>query len=182
MTQLKPCGLALAVIAFSACGPSPEVDTWNGNDSETVHIEAAVTTPLAKTSCVLEATEPSKYGPNTDNVFMISAQASIYGCGQSYPVLYTCSILEKKSVSSTGAVTWTAVAGTRSCYGDTNSTIGGQTSNPIPYSAGTYRQRAQGAVKLNATTWSPAQSSSCGTLSSNVPCTLKEVVSNPATL
>ncbi|WP_245767165.1 hypothetical protein [Stigmatella erecta] len=147
-----------------------------------MHIEAGVTSPIANTSCVLEATEPSQYGPNVDNVYMISAQASIYDCGQSYPVLYTCSVLEKKSVSSTGTVTWTAVAGTRSCYGDTNSSIGGQTSNPITYSAGTYRQRAQGAVKLNATKWSPAQPSTCSTLSSNVPCTLKEVVSNPATL
>jgi hypothetical protein len=182
MTLFKPCGLAVAVIAFSACGPAPEVESPAGSDSGSVQIEAGVTTPIGNTQCVLEATEPGKYGPNTNNVYMISAQASIYGCGQPYPVLYTCSILEKKSVSSAGIVTWTAVAGTRSCYGDTNSTIGGQTSNPIPYSAGTYRQRAQGAVKLNATTWSPAQSASCSTLSSNVPCTLKEVLSNPATL
>ena len=178
MNTFKLYGLALAAITVGACGPAPE-DT---QQVEVGQLEAKVTTPLANTSCVLEATAPSKYGPDVNGIYKLSAQASIYGCGQSYPVLYTCSILEKRSVSSTGAVTWTAVAGTRSCYGDTNSTIGGQTSNPIDYAPGTYRQRAQGAVKRNATTWSPAQPSSCGTLSSNVPCTLKEVVSEAVTL
>jgi hypothetical protein len=178
MKTFKLYGLALAAITVSACGPAPE-DT---RQAETGQLEAKVTTPIAKTTCVLEATAPGKYGPDTNGIYKIDAQASIYGCDQSYPVIYTCSILEKQSVSSTGAVTWTAVAGTRSCYGDTNSTIGGQTSNPINYAPGTYRQRSQGAVKLNSTTWSPAQTSSCGTLSSNVPCTLKEVVSGSVTL
>lgn len=153
-------------------GPSPQ------GGAETAQLEAKVTAPIASTTCVVEATEPGKYGPDSNNVYKIDAQASIYGCSQSYPIIYTCSILEKKASNGT----WSAVAGTRSCWADTNSSLGGQTSNPITYASGIYRQRAQGAVKLNATTWSPAQPSSCSTLSSNVPCTFKEVLSNAISL
>ncbi len=175
MNHFKTYGLAAMALALSACGPGGMEQAQGG---ETAQLEAKVTTPIANTKCVLEATDPSKYGPDGNGVWKISAQASIWNCAQSYPVIYTCSILEKKDASGN----WSAVAGTRSCWGDTNSTIGGQTSNPITYAAGTYRQRAQGAIKLNSTTWSPAQSSSCSTLSSNVPCTFKEVLSGGNTL
>ncbi len=177
MSKFKTCSLTVVAIAFSACGPGPEGVEQTGRGAEISQSEAKVTKAIANTTCVVEATNPYKYDTGT-----ISAQASVWGCSQSYPIIYVCSIVEKRSVSSTGTVTWTAVAGSRSCYPETNTNFGGQTANPTPYAAGVYRQRAQAAIKLNATTWTPAQSSTCSTLANNVPCTFTEVVSAGNTL
>lgn len=175
MNTVKTYGLAMLAIAFSACGPASE-QAQGG--AETAQLESMVTAPIKKTTCLVEATEPGTYGPDVNGVRKISAQASIWDCSQDYPIVYTCSILEKQESNGT----WTAVPNTRSCWGEVNSDFAGQTSNPIVHAAGTYRQRAQGAIKLNATTWSPAQPSTCATLSSNVPCTFKEVISDAITL
>ncbi|WP_239470650.1 hypothetical protein [Archangium violaceum] len=144
--------------------------------AELGQLEAKVTKAISGTTCVVEATDPYKYdsGPYAN---MISAQASVWDCEEEYPIIYVCSILEKKSVSSTGTVTWTAVPGSRSCYPETNTDFGGQTATPTAYSAGVYRQRAQAAIKLNATTWTPAQPSTCSTLANDVPCVFTSVVS-----
>ncbi len=140
--------------------------------TEVTQTRAALTKAIPGTTCVVEATEPYTYSND-----VISAQASVYDCSQSYPIIYICSTVEKKSVSSTGAVTWTAIAGSRSCFAEKNLDFGGQTANHTVYTPGVYRQRAQAAIKLNATTWTPTQSLSCGTLSTNVPCTFTEVLS-----
>ncbi|WP_233595771.1 MULTISPECIES: hypothetical protein [Corallococcus] len=136
-----------------------------------------MTKSIPGTTCVVEATTPYAYDDGR-----ISAQASVWDCSQDSPIIYVCSVVEKKSVSSTGTVTWTAVAGSRSCYPETNTDFGGQTANATPSAAGVYRQRAQAAITLNATTWTPAQPSTCGTLASNVPCKFMEVVSGNVTL
>ncbi|OJH36724.1 hypothetical protein [Cystobacter ferrugineus] len=174
MNHFKTYGFAVMAIAFSACGPAPE--GTEQAESGVARTESALTKAIPNTTCVVEATEPYTYdsGPYANK---ISAQASVWDCSQYYPIIYVCSTLEKKSVSSTGAVTWTTVPGSRSCFGETNLDFGGQTATPSTYSAGTYRQRAETAIKLNATTWTPAQPSTCGTLSSNVPCAFTAVTS-----
>ncbi|WP_257457288.1 hypothetical protein [Archangium lipolyticum] len=181
MSKLKTCGLAVFAIAFSACGPGQDGAEQTGSGAEIAQLEAKVTKPISGTTCVVEATNPYKYdsGPYAN---MISAQASVWDCDQDYPIIYVCSIVEKRSVSSTGTVTWTAVPGSRSCWPETNTDFGGQTAAPTAYAAGVYRQRAQAAIKLNATTWTPAQPSTCTTLANNVPCALTEVVSAGNTL
>ncbi|WNG17833.1 hypothetical protein F0U63_26510 [Cystobacter fuscus] len=173
MNHFKTYGLAVVAIAFSACGPAPEGSKQAEGVART---ESALTAPIPNTTCVVEATEPYKYdsGPYAGQ---ISAQASVWDCSQDYPIIYVCSIIEKRSVSSTGTVTWTAVPGSRSCYAETNTDFGGQTATPTTNPAGTYRQRSQAAIKLNATTWTPAQPSTCSTLSSNVPCAFTSVTS-----
>jgi hypothetical protein len=177
MRIFKTCSLAAVAIAFSACGPAPEAMEQSGSGADLTQVEAAVTAPISKTKCVVEATDPYTYDTGT-----MSAQASVWACTQSYPIIYVCSTLEKQSVSSTGTVTWTEVAGSRSCYPETNTHFGGQTANPTPYVPGVYRQRAQAAIKLTATTWTPAQPSSCTTLSSNIPCAFTSVVSAATSL
>lgn len=176
MSNFKTWSLAVAAIAFSACGPAPEATEPTGSGADVAQVESAVTTAIPKTKCVVEATDPYTYDTGT-----MSAQASVWNCSQSYPIIYVCSTLEKQSVSG-GVVTWTAVPGSRSCYPETNTNFGGQTAAPTPYAPGVYRQRAQAAIKLNATSWTPAQSSSCATLSSNIPCTFTSVVSAATTL
>jgi hypothetical protein len=176
MSNFKTWSLAVAAIAFSACGPAPEATEPTASGADVAQVESAVTTAIPKTKCVVEATDPYTYDTGT-----MSAQASVWNCAQSYPIIYVCSTLEKRSVSGS-TVTWTAVPGSRSCYPETNTDFGGQTANPTPYAPGVYRQRAQAAIKLNATTWTPAQSSSCTTLSSNIPCTFTSVVSAATTL
>ncbi|GMU08608.1 hypothetical protein [Corallococcus caeni] len=178
MFKFKTCSLAVVALAFSACGPAPEAKEPAPAGGDVAQVQSEVTKAIPGTTCVVEATTPYTYdvgGP-------ISAQASVWDCDQDYPIIYVCSTVEKRSVSSTGTVTWTAVAGSRSCYPETNTDFGGQTANPTPYAAGVYRQRAQAAIKLNATTWTPAQPSSCTTLSSDIPCTFTAVVSGNATL
>jgi hypothetical protein len=172
MNQLKTCSLAVMAFAFSACGPGLEGAEQAERGAEIAQIEAKVTKAIPNTTCVVEATDTYTYGTGT-----ITAQASVWGCSKSYPIIYVCSIVEKRSVSSTGTVTWTAVPGSRSCYPETNTDFGGQTANQTTYTAGVYRQRAQAAIKLSATTWTPAQSSTCSTLANNVPCAFTEVVS-----
>ncbi|RKH57203.1 hypothetical protein [Corallococcus aberystwythensis] len=176
MLKFKTCSLAVAVLAFSACGPAPEAT--EKTPSGIAQVQSEVTKAIPGTTCVVEATKPYTYdigGP-------ISAQASAWDCDQDYPIIYICSTVEKRSVSSTGTVTWTAIPGSRSCWPETNTDFGGQTANPTPYAAGVYRQRAQAAIKLNATTWTPAQPSSCATLSSDIPCNFTAVVSGNVTL
>ncbi|WP_239014477.1 hypothetical protein [Archangium violaceum] len=107
----------------------------------------------------------------------MSAQASVYDCSTSYPIIYVCSMLEKRSVSSSGTVTWTPVEGSRSCYPEKNLDFGGQTANRTVYTSGDFRQRAQAAIKLNATTWTPAQPSGCTTLANDIPCVFTSTVS-----
>jgi hypothetical protein len=179
MNHFKTFGLAVVAITFSACGPAPEGAEQTGRG--VARAESPLTTSIPNTTCVVEATEPYKYdsGPYANK---ISAQASVYDCSQSYPIIYVCSTVEKKSVSSTGVVTWTAVPGSRSCFGETNLDFGGQTATPTTYSSGVYRQRSQAAIKLNATTWTPAQPSTCGTLSSNIPCAFTAALSSEVTL
>ncbi|WNG36990.1 hypothetical protein F0U60_27100 [Archangium minus] len=179
MNHFKTYGFAVVAMAFSACGPAPE--GTEQAESGIARTESALTKAIPNTTCVVEATEPYTYdsGPYAG---MISAQASVWDCSQDYPIVYICSILEKRSVSSTGTVTWTAVPGSRSCYAETNTDFGGQTATPTTYTAGTYRQRAQAAIKLNATTWTPAQPSTCSTLSSNVPCAFISVTSASVSL
>ena len=177
MKIFKTCSLAAMAIAFSACGPTPEATEPPGSGAEVTQVEAAVTAPIPNTDCVVEATKPYTYDTGT-----MSAQASVWDCSQSYPIIYVCSTLEKRSVSSTGTVTWTAVPGSRSCYPETNTDFGGQTANPTPHAPGVYRQRAQAAIKLDATSWTPAQPSTCTTLSSNIPCKFTGVVSGAASL
>ncbi|RYZ43015.1 MAG: hypothetical protein EOO71_05445 [Myxococcaceae bacterium] len=177
MNRFKTVGFAMVAFALSACGPAPEGAEPTATGGDIAQVESAVTKAIPGTTCVVEATTPYAYDDGR-----ISAQASVWDCSQDYPIIYVCSVVEKKSVSSTGAVTWTAVAGSRSCYPETNTDFGGQTANPTPYAAGVYRQRAQAAIKLNATTWTPAQPSSCTTLGSNIPCKFTEVVSGNVTL
>ncbi|WP_241759462.1 hypothetical protein [Pyxidicoccus parkwayensis] len=136
-----------------------------------------MTTPVPKTTCVVEATDPYVYDNGT-----MSAQASVWDCSQDYPIIYVCSTLEVQSVSSTGAVTWTPVPGSRSCYPETNTDFGGQTANPTPYAPGVYRQRAQTAIKLNARSWTPKQPSTCTTLANDIPCVFTSVVSSAISL
>ncbi|WP_223635952.1 hypothetical protein [Corallococcus sp. EGB] len=178
MFKFKTCSLAVMALVFAACGPAPEAKEPAPAGGDVARVQSEVTKAIPGTTCVVEATNPYTYdvgGP-------ISAQASAWDCDQDYPIIYICSIVEKKSVSSTGAVTWTALPGSRSCWPETNTDFGGQTANPTPYAAGVYRQRSQAAIKLNATTWTPAQPSSCTTLSSDIPCEFTEVVSGNVTL
>jgi hypothetical protein len=177
MFQFKTCSLAVLALAFSACGPAPEAKEPTPEADGIAQVQSEVTKPVPATTCVVEATNPYAYDDGR-----ISAQASVWDCEDRYPIIYVCSIVEKRSVSSTGAVTWTAVPGSRSCYPETNTDFGGQTATPTPYAAGVYRQRAQTAIKLNATTWTPAQPSTCGTLSNDIPCKFTEVVSGNVTL
>lgn len=177
MSNFKTWSLAVAAIAFSACGPAPEATEPSGSGADVAQVESAVTNPIPNTTCVVEATNPYTYDTGT-----MSAQASVWDCDRSYPIIYVCSTLEKRSVSSTGVITWTAVPGSRSCYPETNTNFGGQTANPTPYAPGVYRQRAQAAIKLNATSWTPAQPSGCTTLSSNIPCNFTGVVSGAVRL
>ncbi|RKH51566.1 hypothetical protein [Corallococcus llansteffanensis] len=177
MNSFKTCSLAVVAIALGACGPAPVENGSTPDESGVAQVESAVTKAIPGTTCVVEATTPYKYDNGT-----MSAQASVWDCEQDYAVIYVCSTLEKRSVSSTGTVTWTAVPGSRSCYGETNTDFGGQTANATPYVPGVYRQRAQAAIKLSPTTWTPSQPSTCGTLSSDVPCNFTAVVSGNVTL
>jgi hypothetical protein len=171
MSLFKTRSLALLTLALAACGPTPEgTEPAQGDLGQA---EAAATKPIPDTTCVVEATKPYTYDGVT-----VSAQASAWDCDQDYPIIYICSTVEERSVSSTGTVTWTALPGSRSCYPETNTDFGGQTANRVPFTPGTvYRQRAQAAIKLNATTWTPAQPASCATLANNIPCAFTSVVS-----
>ncbi|QSQ27192.1 hypothetical protein JY651_20755 [Pyxidicoccus parkwayensis] len=177
MKIFKACSLAVAAMTISACGPAPEGAEQTGSAAEVAQVESAVTTPVPKTTCVVEATDPYVYDNGT-----MSAQASVWDCSQDYPIIYVCSTLEVQSVSSTGAVTWTPVPGSRSCYPETNTDFGGQTANPTPYAPGVYRQRAQTAIKLNARSWTPKQPSTCTTLANDIPCVFTSVVSSAISL
>ncbi|NMO15630.1 hypothetical protein HPC49_03015 [Pyxidicoccus fallax] len=178
MNSFKTCSLAVVTLALGACGPAPEGKEQAPSGAELAQAEAAVTRPIPNTTCVVEATSPYTY----DNV-TVSAQASVWDCDQDYPIIYICSIVELRSVSSTGTVTWTALPGSRSCWPETNTDFGGQTANRVTYTPGSvYRQRAQAAIKLNATTWTPAQPSSCTTLANDIPCTFTSVVSAGVTI
>lgn len=172
MTHFKMCGLAAVALAFSACGPAPEGAEQTASGSDLMQAEAAVTNPIPDTTCVVEATSPYTYSNGT-----MSAQASVWGCAQAYPIIYICSTLEVRSVDSTGAVIWTPVPGSRSCFAETNQDFGGQTANSQPYAPGVYRQRAQAAIKLNATTWTPAQPKTCTSLANDIPCWFTGAVS-----
>ncbi|MFP2905599.1 hypothetical protein ACLESD_11185 [Pyxidicoccus sp. 3LFB2] len=173
MKNFKTSSLALVTLALAACGPAPEATEPAGSPDDVAQVESAATKPIPNTTCVVEATLPYTYDYVT-----VSAQASVWDCSQDYPIIYVCSIVEEKSVSSTGTVTWTALPGSRSCYPETNTDFGGQTANRVAYVPGRiYRQRAQAAIKRNATAWIPAQPSTCSTLANDIPCVFTSVVS-----
>jgi hypothetical protein len=170
----KTCTLAVVALALGACGPAPEGAEQTSSGNDLVQAEAAVTNPIPNTTCVVEATTPYTYdGVN------VSAQASVWGCAQSYPIIYICSTVEVRSVDSAGTVTWSPLPGSRSCWAETNLDFGGQTANRVPFAPNSvYRQRAQAAIKLDATTWTPAQPKTCTSLANDIPCWFTGAVSS----